>query len=427
MNRKRRLLLITALAAPVAYLAAKRPRKSGGPHNEYFASLQGALKDAGLFRPTLVIDRQQLAHNLGRLKANLPRNQKFRIVSKSVPSVPLIREIRAATGSDRLMVFHQPHMNHLAAAMPDTHWLLGKPLPAGAAQRFFKDHKPNAFNPAKQIEWLIDTPQRLAEYRELAAGVLPRDARLKVSLELDIGLHRGGFASASEVGMVLREIIDHPRLEFAGFMGYEAHCSKMPDPPKALAKAFDAYRACLGAAREVLGERFQPETLTLNAGGSTTYELYDENAPSNDLSLGSALVKPTDFDTKTLGDHQPASFIATPVLKAFDRMNLPGYEGLTALQRLWDPNTERSFYLYGGYWLANPVSPPGLLRNALWGHSTNQDLLNGSADVPLAAGDFVFLRPHQSEFVFLQFGDLAVYDNGQIVDAWAPFPEGRSA
>lgn len=427
MNRKRRLLLLTALAAPIAYLAAKRPRQAGGPHNEYFAGVQAALKEAGLFRPTLVIDRQQLAHNLARLKGNLPRNQKFRIVSKSVPSLGLIREIRAATGSDRLMVFHQPHMNVLAATLPDMHWLLGKPMPAGAAQRFFKDHKPNAFNPARQVEWLIDTPRRLAEYRELGRAVMPKGAPLKVSLELDIGLHRGGFASPAEVGMAVREIADDARLEFAGFMGYEAHCSKMPDPAKALAQALDRYRACLGAAREVLGERFKPEQLTLNAGGSTTYELYDETAPSNDLSLGSALVKPTDFDTQTLADHQPASFIATPVLKAHDRLNLPGYEGLTALQRLWDPNTRRTFYLYGGYWLADPVSPPGLQRNALWGHSTNQDLLNGSADVALAVDDFVFFRPHQSEFVFLQFGDLAVYDNGRITASWPVFPEGRAA
>jgi D-serine deaminase-like pyridoxal phosphate-dependent protein len=182
------------------------------------------------------------------------------------------------------------------------------------------------------------------------------------------------------------------------------------------------YGECVGAAREVLGAAFDPDALTLNAGGSNTYAYYDESAPCNELAIGSGLVKPTDFDTPGLDAHVPASFIATPVLKALDRTELPGLESLAGLFRLWDPNTARAFYLYGGYWLADPVSPPGLQRNAIWGHSTNQDLLNGSTDVRLDAGDFVFFRPHQSELVFLQFGDLAVYDGGRITEAWPPFP-----
>jgi len=425
MNRKRRLLLLTALAAPVAYLAATKPRQAGGAHNEYFRSLQAALQKAGLFRPTLVIDRQQLAHNLGRLKANLPKNKKFRVVAKSLPSLPLLREVRTAMGTDRLMVFHQPHLNLVADQMPDAEVLLGKPMPVGAAQRFFKDYRPKSFKPARQIEWLIDTPTRLAEYRELAATQFGGSAKLRVNLELDVGLHRGGFRSARDVAEIIRVVQADPTLEFAGFMGYEAHASKMPDalggPRKALASAMAFYGECVQAAQEVLGAAFNPDALTLNAGGSSTYELYDESAPCNEIAIGSGLVKPTDFDTRTLADHQPAAFIATPVLKALDRTDIPGLEPLAGLFRAWDANTARTFYIYGGYWLANVVSPPGLQRNAIWGHSTNQDMLNGSTEVRLGVGDTVFLRPHQSEFVFLQFGDLAVYDNGSIVDFWPPF------
>ena len=431
MNRKRRLLLLTALAAPVAYVAAKKPRRAGGAHNAYFLAVQNALRQAGLFRPTLVIDRQQLAHNLGRLKANLPQNKKFRVVAKSLPSLPLIREVRSAMGTDRLMVFHQPHLNLVATAMPDAQVLLGKPMPVGAAKRFFQDYRPGAFKPARQIEWLIDTPMRIAEYRELAAAQFGGSTRLRMNLELDVGLHRGGFRSAHEVAEVVRLIQADPTLEFSGFMGYEAHASKIPDamggPRKALASAMAFYGECVSAAREVLGAAFDPAALTLNAGGSTTYELYDESAPCNELAVGSALVKPTDFDTRTLADHQPASFIATPVLKALDRTELPGLEAMTGLFRAWDANTARTFYLYGGYWLANVVSPPGLQRNNVWGHSTNQDMLNGSTEVQLGVGDYVFFRPNQSEFVFLQFGDIAVYDNGRIADFWPVFPEGRGA
>lgn len=426
---KRRTLLAAAVAAPVVYLAAKKPgKKEGGGHDEYFSRLQAALKQAGLFRPTLVLDRERLAQNLARLKQHLPANMKFRVVAKSLPSLPLLREVRAATGTDRLMIFHQPHLNLIAQEMPDAQVLLGKPMPVGAAQRFFDQYKPGVFDAARQIEWLVDTPQRIDEYRQLArAHAAKGQGALRLNLELDVGLRRGGFRSAQSVAEAIRAISTEASLAFSGFMGYEAHAAKIPDalggPRKALTEALAFYSECVNAARETLGSGFAPDTLTLNAGGSNTYQMYDESAPCNELAMGSGLVKPTDFDTAGLANHVPACFIATPVLKALDRTEIPGLESMTGLLRAWDANTARTFYIYGGYWLANTVSPPGLQRNGIWGHSTNQDMLNGSTDVQLGVGDTVFLRPHQSEFVFLQFGDIAVYENGAIVDQWPVFTE----
>lgn len=424
---KRRTLLAAAVAAPIAYLAAIKPgKKEGGGHDDYFLRLQSALKRAGLFRPTLVVDRERLAQNLAQLKQHLPASMKFRVVAKSLPSLPLLREVRAATGTDRLMIFHQPHLNLIAQEMPDAQVLLGKPMPVGAAQRFFDHFKPGAFKAARQIEWLVDTPQRIDEYRQLArARIAEGQGALRLNLELDVGLRRGGFRSAQSVAEAIRAINVEPSLAFSGFMGYEAHAAKIPDalggPRKALAQALAFYSECVKAARETLGAGFVPEALTLNAGGSNTYQMYDESAPCNELAIGSGLVKPSDFDTAGLANHLPACFIATPVLKALDRTEIPGLESMTGLFRAWDANTARTFYIYGGYWLANTVSPPGLQRNGIWGHSTNQDMLNGSVDVQLAVGDTVFLRPHQSEHVFLQFGDIAVYERGAIVDQWPVF------
>jgi D-serine deaminase-like pyridoxal phosphate-dependent protein len=34
----------------------------------------------------------------------------------------------------------------------------------------------------------------------------------------------------------------------------------------------------------------------------------------------------------------------------------------------------------------------------------------------------VFLRPDQSEALFLQFGDIAVYDGGEIAAMWPTLP-----
>ena len=140
--------------------------------------------------------------------------------------------------------------------------------------------------------------------------------------------------------------------------------------------------------------------------------------------MGSALVKPIGFDVDTLESHVPALFIATPVLKASDGMQIPGLDGLGRLQMAWNPNRARTFFVYGGYWKARPVSPPGLSENPFFGHSTNQEMLTGSAEVDLEVDDYVFLRPTQSEFVMLQFGDIIAVRGSEPVAAWAPLAQG---
>jgi D-serine deaminase-like pyridoxal phosphate-dependent protein len=123
-------------------------------------------------------------------------------------------------------------------------------------------------------------------------------------------------------------------------------------------------------------------------------------------------MKPTDFDTFHLGDAQPALFIATPVLKRYEGVLLPGAPIAPADGR-------RLYYIYGGYWMAKYVSP-GDVGDPPY-HSTNQEPMVSAAD--LAVDDWVFLRPTQSEHVMLQFGALRVVKDGALVDTWPVFSD----
>ncbi|MGJ8687066.1 MAG: DSD1 family PLP-dependent enzyme [Spongiibacteraceae bacterium] len=425
-NRGRRRLLIGATIGGAALAAPwLRPGDKGGAHNEYFLRLQEALREAGLYRPTLVLDQQRFDANINTLNQHLPSGFGYRIVGKSLPSLPLIEKVRKATGTDRVMVFHQPFLNLVAREMPDAQVLMGKPMPVAAAERFYLEHRHNSFSPSTQIQWLIDSPLRLRQYSELAIKL---KQNMLLNFELDVGLHRGGYTDPATIAQSIAEIRQQPLLQFSGFMGYEAHASKMPaivgGPEAALAKAMDQYSAAVDAAKSVLGDSFYPEQLTLNAGGSSTYQMYDSSAPCNELAMGSGLIKPTDFDVKYLSNHMPAAFIATPVIKALDSTQLPGMESLTGVMSTLNPNTARTFFSYGGYWKAQPESPPGLKNNTIFGHSTNQEMWNGSRSMQLAQDDFIFLRPSQSEFVFLQFGDIAVFDGQHITEQWSVFSEG---
>jgi len=123
----------------------------------------------------------------------------------------------------------------------------------------------------------------------------------------------------------------------------------------------------------------------------------------------------------TLSTLPPARYNATPAIKA-QPTALLGAEWPAGPMSLYDPNSANSYFTYGGYWLATPLSPPGLQYNSLYGRSSNQEMLNGSTSVPLEPNDYVFLRPDQSEAVFLQFGDIAVFVGKSITALWTSFP-----
>lgn len=422
---KRRQLLAGGLAAGAAGLmfGLGSWRDRGANHNAYFRQLSAALDSAGLARPTLVIDRQKLLSNADVIKQRLQGRYDYRVVAKSLPSLPLLDTVMARTGTQRLMVFHQPFLNLIAKERPDTDILLGKPMPVAAAASFYQQHRGNSFEPSRQLQWLVDSPQRMQQYQELAQQL---NEPMRINLELDVGLHRGGFADESSLVTALLLLEKSPWLELGGLMGYEPHVAKMPGllggPDGAFGAAQKRYSELLAIAEGALQRPLADATL--NAAGSPTYQYYDGKQVATELSVGSALVKPTDFDLDSLTQHQPAAFIATPVIKSLPSARVPGIESLAAVQRWFNPNSAKAFFIYGGYWKARPESPAGLANNSLYGRSTNQEMLMGSNSIDLQPDDWVFLRPTQSEHVFLQFGDIAVYDQGGITEQWPVFTQG---
>ena len=399
-----------------------KPHDHSGPRDPYFLSIQAALIGAGIAWPTLVIDKARLSENVRTLKTHLPAGMGYRIVAKSLPSIGLLSHIRELSGTDRLMTFNQPMLSKLSVDMPDASQLLGKPLPVRAARQYFETLPADASAAADNVEWLIDSPERLQQYSSLASDI---GQSLKIVLELDVGLHRGGFEPGPALGAAIETIEADPNLFFKGFMGYEPHIPSLPTAlgwrDKALKAAWDTYTSALEQATSLLGVD-RMSGLTRNAAGSPTYRYYQTTDIANEISAGSCLVKPTHFDTELLTPHQPASFIATPVIKSLDKTRLPGLEFASGAGAAWNPNSKKTVFIHGGHWLAEPVDPPGLEYNKTFGRSSNQEMLNGGPDLSIQPDEFVFFRPQQSEAVFLQFGDIAVYEDGAIIDTWPVFP-----
>jgi len=418
MKRRHFVLGAGALLAAGAWLL--RPSDRGSPYNDYFRTLNTELKAHGPMRPVMLIDLDRLDHNIDVVMQSVKRGGKhLRLVEKSLPSPGLLAYIAKRAGTQRLMSFHQPFLNHDAQVFSEADILLGKPLPVRSAELFYQAHK-GAFDPSRQLQWLLDTPERLQQYLRLAQGL---SVRLRVNIELDVGLHRGGISDNAMLGQMLTLISAHPQhLEFAGFMGYDPFVGMgvpgiLGSPQALFEQVMQRYTGYVDFTRQYFAGLWR-DGLTLNTAGSPSYRIHEQEQLSTEVSVGTALLKPTHYDLPSLSEHVPATFIATPVLKSTGLVNIPALDGRSRVFSWWDPNQRGTYFIYGGNWMAEFESPQGLKSNELYGRSSNQEMVNGSPAVGLRVEDQVFLRPTQSEFVLLQFGDLLGVRGGKIVEAW---------
>lgn len=384
----------------------------------YFQSLSRALREMDRAIPYLVVDLDLLDRNITSLQEQLAGVPNLRLVVKSLPSIPLLEYLMAQLQTGRLMVFHQPFLLEIVAAFRQPlDILLGKPMPASTVTHFLQ----SAGEHPHRIQWLVDTPKRLKEYCQLARE---SGKKLRVNLEIDVGLHRGGFRDVVDLRQALAFIKDHSdQLEWTGFMGYDPQVVKLPAllgrPVQHLQRANNLYQQYMELVREEFPGLWHDE-LIFNGAGSLTFALHQKGtSPLNEVAVGSALLKPTTFDIPPLASFVPACWIATPVLKKRLGTRLPGLGLLPKWMSWMWPHLRYSYFIYGGYWKADYCYPPDIRLNQLFGPSTNQSMLNASGKCPLDVDDYVILRPWQSEFVLLQFGRILTYRAGAMHAEWS--------
>ncbi|MBL0370411.1 alanine racemase [Rhizobium sp. KVB221] len=384
----------------------------------YFEVLGRALREAGCWRPALVIDKIRLDANIDLVKQRLQPGRPVRLADKSLAVLPLLGHLMNRLQTNRIMSFHLPIARAVLSAMPDAEILFGKPMPIGALQ-----HSLACMNSCERedmsdrVVHLIDSTTRLHAYADLARNT---GLRLRFAAEVDVGMHRGGFADPESLRDALLSVAGDPMLKCEGLMGYEAHLSKIPrmlggadGERRKVVERFNAFVAVFDPADRTI----------LNIGGSLTALGYGGESKANEVSMGSGFLQPTDFEGDELAGLLPALFIATPVLKIVEA-RLPGPRLLTQLMQKIGRFPNKGCFLYSGKWMAKPAWPADLRENSLWGASSNQQFFALGTGSTLAEGDYAFLRPTQSEAVLQQFGPLLVFENGHITGQWQPLPLG---
>lgn len=385
--------------------------------DDYFRTLTADLKKQALMTPQLIIDEAALTQNIQHIQVQLMHapQLKARLVVKSLASLNLLHLLSAQLQTQRFMVFHYPHLMLLLEQFSAADILLGKPMPAHMARSFYTQYAAWADT---NIQWLIDTKQRLLQYLDIAKDY---GLCLQVNIEIDIGLHRGGVESEQQLIELLTLIQQYPQyLKLSGLMGYDAHVTKIPSLIKKTAQAYQESQDIYSRYQKVIKTQFPTlwsNELCFNGGGSLSFSLHVAGSVCNDLSFGSMLLKPSDFEGEGLTVLQPALWIAAPVLKVLPFARLPA---LSVLDQL--PHKSKALFIYGGYWLAEYVYPKNSRPHLLYGRSSNQELVAVPKGCEIQVDDFVFLRPSQSEAILPQFSALKLYKQ-RTLETWDTFRE----
>ena len=383
----------------------------------FFKQLNLDLKKQGIATPQLIVDEAALKQNIQHVQVRLTHAQhlKPRLVVKSLACLDLLKMLSEQINTQRFMLFHQPHIIAILENFAEADILLGKPMPAQAVHHFYEQH--SQWSDAK-IQWLVDTEQRLQQYLEIAQSY---SICLQVNIEIDVGLHRGGVQSTQQFSEILKLIQQYPQyLKLSGLMGYDAHVTKIPALIKKPGQAYQQSQQVYSEYQKLIQKQFPTlwnDNLCFNGGGSPTFSFHTTESVCNDLSFGSMLLKPSDFDSQFLAALRPALWIATPVLKVLSYTQLPA---ISVLDKL--PHKSKALFIYGGYWLANYVYPKQAHPHFLYGRSSNQELVNVPRDCDIQVDDFVFLRPTQSEAIIPQFSTLNLYQRNTF-KTWQSFRE----
>ena len=404
---------------------------SGGPPlpQERFATWNQELRDRAPGRDVVLVDLDAIDHNIEVVKGQLGPQFALRLVTKSLPSLPLIEYVLEKAMTNRIMAFSEGLLRALLGYFDDLDIVLGRPMPVEGARRVLKDHPKKG----RDVRWLIDTPERMFDYLALAQSI---HHRLDVMVEIDVGLRRGGARTTSELLDMLAVVAAHPaRLRFTGFMGYDGHVPFAPpgfDSDVEFGDVMARYADFVQAGTQAYPALFAGP-LVFDSGGSNTYHRYGAglSTPVNDIAMGSAFLLPVNFDSLAPLGLTPAMFMASPILKRVEPAEVPFAPGYLPMLALSDPSLEIAFFMVAGSFPGDIVSPEGLVPNPLIPGSEggvqslmpNQTLRNGSSDLPLGVGDFVFYRPWEGNAI-TWLNTAEVLRDDQIVHRWPTFRDG---
>jgi D-serine deaminase-like pyridoxal phosphate-dependent protein len=146
---------------------------------------------------------------------------------------------------------------------------------------------------------------------ELDAAFRQARKRLRVAIEVNIGMNRAGVAPGAPVVAMAAEIARRPGLEFAGLVSWESQATTIADPGEkervirdAVAMLAASARACKEAGHKVG---------IVSCGGTGTFPYCTQQPGVTEVQVGGAIFSDMHYLTHYHVDFSPALTVLTTV------------------------------------------------------------------------------------------------------------------
>ena len=154
----------------------------------------------------------------------------------------------------------------------------------------------------------VDDPGQAGQ---LGGAALRAGVRLRVVIEVDIGLHRAGASPGAPVVDLARTISLEPGLELLGVMGWEGHAARIPDRSEKRLAVAHAIGLLTGSAAACRAAGLPIEIVS--CGGTGTYPIAVGQAGVTEIQAGGGVFSDVRYRTLMGVDHPYALTVLTTV------------------------------------------------------------------------------------------------------------------
>jgi D-serine deaminase-like pyridoxal phosphate-dependent protein len=146
---------------------------------------------------------------------------------------------------------------------------------------------------------------------ELDAAFSRAGKRLRVAVEVDIGMNRAGVSPGEPVVALAREIARYPGLRFVGVEGWESHATTLEDPRRKERMVREAVAALTASAQACREAGFKVEVVS--CGGTGTFPFCTQQPGVTEVQVGGAIFSDMHYRTHYHVDFEPALTVLATV------------------------------------------------------------------------------------------------------------------
>lgn len=266
---------------------------------------------ARLMTPAMVLDLDALERNIERMRVfAIEKNMNLRPHCKTHKSINIAR-LQIEAGA----------LGICAATLGEAEIMGGAGIPGVlVTSPVIADSKIDALMALnKRADGLMQTVDCLANLRSLDAAAGQTGQTLNVVVDVDVGLHRTGAASAADAVALVEATIAAENLNYSGVQGYAGHIMHIEDYQERRDTNI-AHTQPLNDTCAALAEKNLTPAIVTGAG-TGTYDIDADLGVMNEMQVGSYTVMDVEYrDVHCEGGKgwlfEPALFIRATVVSA---------------------------------------------------------------------------------------------------------------